>query len=504
MRGQPMSASAQRISARCGPRWRTTSSALDWPRERIERYQTERLRSLLAFARERSPFHAARLADVDPATATVADLARIPPMVKQEAQDRWDEIVTVPGIDRAGAERVLADQRWFSYTPSDLQVFSSGGSSGVRGVYLWGWEQFVTLACLAWRWQARAERRSATGHAPARLAVLEAGEPPHASTPLFDVATEPGMQTVVIPAAAPFEQVLHAVARAQPTHLVGYASVIGRLARAASAGDLAIRPVRVSTNSEPLSDEDRDAIDKAWGAPVHNLWGSTEIGVQAVGCGEGDGLHICEDEVILERVDADGRPVGPDEPATRTLATGLAGRAFPFIRYDLGDEVTILSGRCACGSAMRRVADIAGRRDDDFRYGDCMVPASAFRYVLGTDPRISEYQVRQTDERCRRAGGRIARRPAGGGGPRLLGAALRTDPRRDQRRRGRPDRATRLDRQAQTVHPARRLAISPPSRPLDAAAGARRRPRRPAARGSARTRAPDPPSARAPHPRWRR
>ena len=369
---------------------------LDWPRERIERYQTERLRSLLAFARARSPFHAARLADVDPATATFADLARIPPMVKQEAQDRWDEIVTVPGIDRAGAERVLADQRWFSYTPSDLQVFSSGGSSGVRGVYLWGWEQFVTLACLAWRWQARAERRSATGPGSARLAVLEAGEPPHASTPLFDVATEAGMQTVVIPAAAPFEQVLRAVARAQPTHLVGYASVIGRLARAASAGDLAIRPVRVSTNSEPLSDEDRDAIAQAWGAPVHNLWGSTEIGVQAVGCGEGDGLHIYEDEVILERVDADGRPVGPDEAATRTLATGLAGRAFPFIRYDLGDEVAILSGRCACGSAMRRVADIAGRRDDDFRYGDCMVPASAFRYVLGTDPRISEYQVRQT------------------------------------------------------------------------------------------------------------
>jgi phenylacetate-CoA ligase len=45
---------------------------------------------------------------------------------------------------------------------------------------------------------------------------------------------------------------------------------------------------------------------------------------------------------------------------------------------------------------MLRVADIAGRRDDDFRYGDRMIPASAFRYVLGTDPLISEYQVRQT------------------------------------------------------------------------------------------------------------
>jgi phenylacetate-coenzyme A ligase PaaK-like adenylate-forming protein len=369
---------------------------LDWSPERIERYRTERLRSLLAFARERSPFHATRMADIDPATATVDDLARLPPMVKQEAQDEWDAIVTSPDIDRAGAERVLAQQRWFSYTPAGLQVFSSGGSSGVRGVYVWDWEQFVTLACLAWRWQVRAERALGSADRPARLAVLEAGGPPHASTPLFDVATGPMVETVVIPAGAPFDQVLRAVADARPTDLVGYASVIGRLARAVSAGELDVRPDRVSTNSEPLSEEDRDAIDTAWGADVHNLWGSTEIGVQAVGCGQGDGLHICEDEVILERVDTAGRPVGVHEPAARTLATGLAGRTFPFIRYDLGDEVTLLPERCACGSAMLRVADIAGRRDDDFRYGERLVPASAFRHVLGTDPLISEYQVRQT------------------------------------------------------------------------------------------------------------
>ena len=33
-----------------------------------------------------------------------------------------------------------------------------------------------------------------------------------------------------------------------------------------------------------------------------------------------------EDEVVLERVDDNGAPVGPDEPAARTLATGLANR----------------------------------------------------------------------------------------------------------------------------------------------------------------------------------
>ena len=371
---------------------------VDWSREQLHRHRTERLRGLLAYARERSPFHAARMGDLDPSSATVADLARLPPMTKREAQDEWDAIVTSTDLDRAGAERILAEEPWFTYTPAGEQVFSSGGSSGVRGVYVWDWEVFVTLACLAWRMQVREERRAAPvpSAARSRLGVLEAGEPPHASTPLFDVATGRGADTVVIPAAGPFGDVLAAVSAAAPTDLVGYASVVGRLARAALAGQLDIRPRRVSTNSEPLSGEDRDAIDAAWGAPLHNLWGSTEIGVQAVGCGHGAGLHICEDEVVLERVDENGTPVADDEPAARTLATGLANRTFPFIRYDLGDQVTMLPSRCPCGSVLARVADIAGRRDDDFHYGPHTIPAGVFRHVLGTDPAISEYQVRQT------------------------------------------------------------------------------------------------------------
>lgn len=367
---------------------------LTWSRERIERYQNYRLRALLTYARERSPFHARRLRDIDPTTATVTDLARLPVMTKAHAQAEWDAVVTTPDISRARVERLLTEQQWFSYTASGSQVFSSGGSSGVRGVYVWDWQFFVSVACLAWRMQTREERRAS--QPTSRLAVLEAGVPPHASTPLFDVPTAPGMETVVIAAGAPFDDVLAAVEAAQPTHMVGYASVIARLARASLAGKLDVHPVRVSTNSEPLLHEDRQAIDDAWNAPIHNLWGSTEIGVQAVGCGSGDGLHVCEDEVVLERVDESGVPVGHEQPAARTLATGLANMTFPFIRYDLGDQVTWLPEPCGCGSAFARLADIGGRRDDDFRYGTTVIPASAFRHVLGTDPHISEYQVKQT------------------------------------------------------------------------------------------------------------
>lgn len=375
---------------------------LTWSRGQIEHYRDLRLRALLGYVRQRSPFHSKRLGGVDPDTVSAADLDSLPVMTKQQAQDEWDAIITAPAPDRAGAERVLAQQQWFSYTPLDQQVFSSGGSSGVRGVYVWSWPFYVSATCLAWRMQARDELRSPASDGPARMAVLCAAVPPHASTPLFDVATTDRMSTTVIEAGAPFNEVAERVAALDPTHLVGYATVIGRLARATLAGELPIRPRRVSTNSEPLMPEDLDAIRQAWDPVVHNLWGSTEIGVQAVGCGKGEGLHICEDEVILERVDDEGRPVGPDEPATRTLATGLANRAFPFIRYDLGDEVTLLPGECPCGSAFRRVAAVTGRRDDDFGYdigGDTVtVPASAFRHVLGADPQITEYQVVQTGD----------------------------------------------------------------------------------------------------------
>ncbi|MBE1549794.1 phenylacetate-coenzyme A ligase PaaK-like adenylate-forming protein [Mycobacterium sp. OAS707] len=371
------------------------SARLDWTPAQIEHYREHQLRALLSFARQRSPFHARRLRALELSSVTVADLASVPVMTKADAQDSWDDIVTDRRLNRDRAERILAEQEWYSYTPDGYQIFSSGGSSGVRGVYVWSWQLYVSAACLAWRTQARAELRE-PHPGPTRMAVLEAGAPPHASTPLFDVPTVAGMQTVVIPAGGPFDEVLSAVAAARPTHLVGYPSVIGRLARAVLDGELDCRPVRVSTNSEPLLDEDRQAITEAWHAPVHNLWGSTEIGVQAVGCGIGEGLHICEDEVVIERVDENGAPVGPDQPAARTLATGLANRTFPFIRYDLGDEVTLLPGPCECGSAYARVADIGGRRDDDFCYGSITVPAITFRHVLGTDPHVSEYQVMQT------------------------------------------------------------------------------------------------------------
>jgi phenylacetate-CoA ligase len=63
----------------------------------------------------------------------------------------------------------------------------------------------------------------------------------------------------------------------------------------------------------------------------------------------------------------------------------------------ISDEVTLLDEPCPCGSAHQRIADIEGRNDDTFLYGDDVsVHPHLFRSTLGRESAISEYQVQQT------------------------------------------------------------------------------------------------------------
>ena len=73
---------------------------LDWSAEQIRQHRDWRLRSLLAYAHERSAFYAERLRGLDFEAVTAADLASIPMLTKAEAQGEWDAIVTTPDLNR--------------------------------------------------------------------------------------------------------------------------------------------------------------------------------------------------------------------------------------------------------------------------------------------------------------------------------------------------------------------------------------------------------------------
>jgi phenylacetate-coenzyme A ligase PaaK-like adenylate-forming protein len=149
-----------------------------------------------------------------------------------------------------------------------------------------------------------------------------------------------------------------------------------------------------------LLPEIRTTAEEAWGVPLGNMWGASEGGGIGIPCAHSRS-HLSEDLVIIEPVDEDGRPVAPGERSAKMYLTNLFNRALPLIRYEITDEVTILSDPCPCGSAHRCVADIQGRLDDVFVYDGLRVHPHVFRSVLGLHAGVVEYQVRQTPRGAR-------------------------------------------------------------------------------------------------------
>jgi phenylacetate-coenzyme A ligase PaaK-like adenylate-forming protein len=82
----------------------------------------------------------------------------------------------------------------------------------------------------------------------------------------------------------------------------------------------------------------------------------------------------------------------------KVLVTTLFNRAFPLIRYEFSDLVTVAEGPCPCGRPHLRLASLQGRREDVL-----ILPARAGgqvrvnAYLLGEtllhEPAVREYQL---------------------------------------------------------------------------------------------------------------
>jgi phenylacetate-coenzyme A ligase PaaK-like adenylate-forming protein len=199
------------------------------------------------------------------------------------------------------------------------------------------------------------------------------------------------------PIGLALEEIVDGLNRIDGDSLATYPSMLATLTSQAQSGRLRIKPRRILTMAEPLLAEIRRGAEEAWQAPIANLWGTSEGGVTAVGCFKDAGMHLADDLLIVEPVDADGEPVAPGIRSERAYLTNLFNPLLPLIRYEITDEVTLIDEPCPCGSSHRRIADIEGRQDDVFVYlGNVVVHPHVFRSVLAREATVSEYQVHQT------------------------------------------------------------------------------------------------------------
>jgi hypothetical protein len=101
-------------------------------------------------------------------------------------------------------------------------VIATGGSSGVRGVFPWSWDEFIEIACATFRYQLRDEPPERLS-GRTLLAVIEAGEIVHGSPFLFSVSTDPAARVQWFPADTPLAAQVAALNDAQPTRSIAMA-----------------------------------------------------------------------------------------------------------------------------------------------------------------------------------------------------------------------------------------------------------------------------------------
>ena len=121
--------------------------------------------------------------------------------------------------------------------------------------------------------------------------------------------------------------------------------------------------------SEPTHDFQREIVERTYGAPVYDQYGSVEIHHCAVECANREGLHLEADFRTIEVVDEDGRPLPAGEAGLVTV-TDLLNFAAPLIRYRNEDYGSLLAQNCSCGRSLPLMSKVTGRIYDMFHLPD--------------------------------------------------------------------------------------------------------------------------------------
>ncbi|MBM3318646.1 MAG: phenylacetate--CoA ligase [Candidatus Eisenbacteria bacterium] len=135
--------------------------------------------------------------------------------------------------------------------------------------------------------------------------------------------------------------------------------------------------------AEPWSTEMKKLIEERLGIVAHEHYGLTELmgpGV-AYSC-EAGRLHINEDHVYAEVIDAETLQPKPLGEKGELVLTSLQRQAMPMIRYRTRDITRLARVDCPCGRTAITMEKVTGRSDDMMIVGGVNVFPSQIESVL--------------------------------------------------------------------------------------------------------------------------
>jgi len=312
--------------------------------EELRDLQLHRLNETLEWARQHCSFHATRIPQ-DP-LSDLKELRNLPLMdesaLTQEmtgllgvGQGAVSRIVTVPTSGTTGTPKRIA------FTKEEHTDIVTYLASGMRMLVQPGETIAVLYPC---------EREGGLGQL-----ICEGIEQVPAKACAYGLPD----------AQKGFAHLAQTCLNGQVRGMVGFPQHIFALARWCEHNGIKLPITGVLLSADNVVSPLKQEIERIWGAQVYAHYGTTEMGYGgAVECRCGRGQHIRETDLLFEIIDPlSGNPL-PTGKWGELVFTTLNRRAMPFIRYRTGDMTRFLSGSCECGSILRRIDVVKGRRDE--------------------------------------------------------------------------------------------------------------------------------------------
>jgi len=341
---------------------------------RLERSGSQYVRfcDTLTKAAERSPFYRRYYSEQGFDVRSVACL---------------DDLSLVPFTT---SEHMIAASLDFSTEPA-MAVFCSGGTIGRPKYFTYSAADFAAMACRS------AAVLRATGVRPGdRVAIADSFGIRSIGHDFLRAIGDLGAVAVPIGRMAP-DFTVDIVSRLDVTWMISTPSHVTRLLRYLLDHGIAPQstiPLKgLLLNGEAMDSNRRRFIEQEWRAIVYSLYGAGEVGTIGAECHIQNGLHIFDEDFLLEVLDPQTLQPVPEGVVGELVLTTLERASMPLIRYRLGDLVRWIPGECPCGQAHRRLT-VQGRQDHGiaFQSGN-KIYAFQIEAVLARHPEVVDYQV---------------------------------------------------------------------------------------------------------------
>ena len=297
------------------------------PREQLEALQVKKLKESIKVALQ-SPFYKKRLGDLGITADSInslADLRKIPFTTKQDLRDNYPYGLVGRSLDDA------------------VRIHSTSGTTGNPCVVVYSEHDICSWANMI------ARNLYMVGCRKSDIFQNSSGYGMFTGGLGFQYGAE-WLGTMTVPAAAGNTKrqikfikdfgttVLHAI----PSYAIYLAECIKE--EGIDPKDLKLHTLCIG--AEPHTEEQRRRIERVLGVKAYNSFGMTEMNGPGVAfeCKYQDGMHLWEDNYIVEIVDPDTLEPVPDGQMGEMVLTTLDRDMMPVLRYRTRDLTRIIPG----------------------------------------------------------------------------------------------------------------------------------------------------------------